>query len=269
MRSSTCWISLMVLSACGAPELRGFAAFDASADLETAAPGNHPDAVMPDMLERVDGAVPPECVGAINHEGCPCPSPASTIGCYPGAASQEGVGSCTLGQQTCVDKGEFGGPTWGPCVGAGAPSTCASLGAACGAISDGCGGTLDCGTCSGMMTCGGGGVAHQCGGPSCPTGVVVSFDWGTHGGGRCTATISANSSWVYTNTTDAYVGGFAAQCVNGVWQISQEKCVARGPSMTCFPSGTPCNGAGPAVFPYPHCWTCCDKQTDTNGPACL
>src|SRR5579871_5359848 len=44
-----------------------------------------------------------------------------------------------------------------------APVTCASLGKNCGAISDGCGGTLLCGSCSGSLTCGGGGVANVCG----------------------------------------------------------------------------------------------------------
>ena len=41
--------------------------------------------------------------------------------------------------------------------------TCASLGKNCGAISDGCGGTLTCGTCTSPQSCGGGGVANVCG----------------------------------------------------------------------------------------------------------
>ena len=43
------------------------------------------------------------------------------------------------------------------------PKTCASAGANCGQIADGCGGLLDCGTCTAPSTCGGGGVANQCG----------------------------------------------------------------------------------------------------------
>ena len=43
------------------------------------------------------------------------------------------------------------------------PKTCMQLGATCGQQGDGCGNTLNCGTCSAGQTCGGGGVANQCG----------------------------------------------------------------------------------------------------------
>jgi hypothetical protein len=48
-------------------------------------------------------------------------------------------------------------------------ATCASQGATCGKVGDGCGGTLECGSCSGDDTCGGGGTYFQCGhgGPAC------------------------------------------------------------------------------------------------------
>ncbi len=47
------------------------------------------------------------------------------------------------------------------------PTTCSAQGAQCGSISDGCGGTLNCGTCSGSNSCGGGGTANVCGSPAC------------------------------------------------------------------------------------------------------
>jgi hypothetical protein len=43
------------------------------------------------------------------------------------------------------------------------PTTCAIAGAACGSVSDDCGGELECGTCAAPLTCGGGGVANACG----------------------------------------------------------------------------------------------------------
>lgn len=43
------------------------------------------------------------------------------------------------------------------------PTTCAAMGAQCGDLPDGCGGTLACGTCPGTETCGGAGVPHKCG----------------------------------------------------------------------------------------------------------
>lgn len=44
--------------------------------------------------------------------------------------------------------------------------TCASAGAACGPIGDGCGALIECGSCISPKTCGGGGVASVCGGTS-------------------------------------------------------------------------------------------------------
>jgi hypothetical protein len=44
------------------------------------------------------------------------------------------------------------------------PTTCAAQGKTCGTLSDGCGGSLTCGTCASPQSCGGGGVANVCGG---------------------------------------------------------------------------------------------------------
>jgi hypothetical protein len=48
------------------------------------------------------------------------------------------------------------------------PTTCAAAGAECGSLGDGCGGTLQCGTCPQGETCGGGGTANVCGTPPPP-----------------------------------------------------------------------------------------------------
>jgi hypothetical protein len=56
------------------------------------------------------------------------------------------------------------------------PETCASVGATCGQVADGCGGlTVNCGTCTGSATCGGGGVANQCGVPPCTPSTCSSL----------------------------------------------------------------------------------------------
>jgi hypothetical protein len=49
-------------------------------------------------------------------------------------------------------------------------TTCAKAGAQCGAIADGCGGTLDCGGCPQGQTCGGAGAANICGTPAVAAG---------------------------------------------------------------------------------------------------
>ncbi len=43
------------------------------------------------------------------------------------------------------------------------PTTCAQKSANCGSIADECGGTLNCGSCTGSDSCGGGGTANVCG----------------------------------------------------------------------------------------------------------
>jgi hypothetical protein len=48
---------------------------------------------------------------------------------------------------------------WSSCT----PTTCAAQGANCDSISDGCLGTLSCGSCTSPQTCGGGGAANVCG----------------------------------------------------------------------------------------------------------
>lgn len=52
---------------------------------------------------------------------------------------------------------------------------CTNEGANCGAIDDGCGGTLECGTCSGLATCGGGGTPNVCAIPAADR--VCSDGW--------------------------------------------------------------------------------------------
>lgn len=53
----------------------------------------------------------------------------------------------------------------GPCT----PLSCQGLGLDCGSRSDGCGGTLACGTCTAPAICGGGGVPNVCGGSGITT----------------------------------------------------------------------------------------------------
>lgn len=61
-----------------------------------------------------------------------------------------------------------------------APKTCATIGAQCGAVDDGCGGSLDCGECAGDLSCGGGGEPNQCG-ATCPRECPQGFSCNTLG----------------------------------------------------------------------------------------
>jgi hypothetical protein len=86
------------------------------------------------------------------------------------------------------------------------PTTCAAQGKNCGSISDGCGGTLSCGTCTSPQTCGGGGTANVCGGSSCS----LSPYNGTH---ALPGTVQAEdfdnggASCAYSDTDAANAGG--------------------------------------------------------------
>jgi hypothetical protein len=59
---------------------------------------------------------------------------------------------CDVSQQLCVQRVDAG------CT----RSTCASVGADCGNLSDGCGGTLSCGSCDGGQACGAGALPNRC-----------------------------------------------------------------------------------------------------------
>ncbi len=65
----------------------------------------------------------------------------------------------------CADDGHCYRPDALPDLGSGicTPTTCAALGKNCGAVSNGCGATVSCGTCDAPNTCGGGGPDNVCG----------------------------------------------------------------------------------------------------------
>lgn len=65
-------------------------------------------------------------------------------------------------------------PDGGGCV----PTSCAAQGKSCGALSDGCGGTLECGGCTDPETCGGSGVENVCGAAEWGTTYYVRIDGG-------------------------------------------------------------------------------------------
>ena len=74
------------------------------------------------------------------------------------------------------------------------PKTCTQLGVNCGTVSDGCGNTLNCGSCTAPQTCGGGGTPNVCGSPPCTpkTCTQLGANCGTLGDG-CGNTINCGS----------------------------------------------------------------------------
>jgi hypothetical protein len=128
------------------------------------------------------------------------------------------------------------------------PTTCSAQGANCGTSSDGCGGTLNCGTCTGPQTCGGGGATNVCGctpATSCPAGE----NCGTSPNG-CGGTINCGSC-------------AAPQTCGGGGTANACGCT---PATTC-PAGENCgtspNGCGSTLS----CGSCAAPQTCGGGGA--
>jgi N-acetylneuraminic acid mutarotase len=91
--------------------------------------------------------------------------------CGPAGDGCGGVLNCgtCVAPQTCGGAGTpsvcgTAVPPGGACV----PQTCAQLGASCGPAADGCGGLLNCGSCTPPASCGGTGVSGVCGTPPSP-----------------------------------------------------------------------------------------------------
>jgi hypothetical protein len=117
--------------------------------------------------------VPFSCgTGKANQCGCvplTCASMGATCGTMlDGCGGQLSCGACGNG-----GRGR-GGNRVEVCVGVGpstcseegltcTPANCARFNAHCGEVSDGCGGVLNCGTCTYPDVCGGAGAPNQCG----------------------------------------------------------------------------------------------------------
>ncbi|MHB8417735.1 MAG: Ig-like domain-containing protein [Myxococcales bacterium] len=91
--------------------------------------------------------------------------------CHCGNAVGTGGGDAGPGDGGALGPGDGGrdaGVDAGPSSDGGGCGlvTCASARATCGPIGDGCGGILDCGSCTAPETCGGGGTPSVCGGHS-------------------------------------------------------------------------------------------------------
>ncbi|MDP9151093.1 MAG: hypothetical protein M3O36_14270, partial [Myxococcota bacterium] len=74
----------------------------------------------------------------------------------------------SCGGRSALDARPFGNGDGGlgPDVAVCLPKSCAAVGATCGSAVDGCGGTLQCGSCPEGQTCGGGGT-NKCGTNAC------------------------------------------------------------------------------------------------------
>ena len=118
-----------------------------------------------------------------------------------------------------------------PCV----KTTCSAQGLSCGPTGDGCGGTLNCGTCTAPATCGGSGVRGQCGSspPCVPTTCAAQgLTCGPTGDG-CGGTLNCGSC-IAPATCGG--GGMPGQC--GSVTTFNEASFVRTYDATSCPAGT-------------------------------
>jgi hypothetical protein len=83
------------------------------------------------------------------------------------------------------------------------PTTCAAQKENCGSISDGCGGELNCGTCTAPATCGGGGTPNVCGGGSTTLLLGTSSTEPTQDGGDADQVIATSAALNQTGTVES------------------------------------------------------------------
>ena len=164
------------------------------------------------------------------------------------------------GMMDTVDAGgadlagaDFSFPTLdqGPCSTA---VTCDSVGANCGPVSDGCGGILQCGTCSSNESCGGGGVPSVCGTACVPTTCTqLGFTCGPAGDG-CGNQLDCGAC---TGNDTCGGGGEPSRC-GYVVSCMPTTCAQLG--FTCGPAG---DGCGNQL----DCGTCSSPQVCGGGGA--
>lgn len=141
------------------------------------------------------------------------------------------------------------------------PLTCATAGANCGPIGDGCGNVIQCGTCTDGEVCGGGGKASTCGKPPCTkkTCAELGANCGAIGDG-CGGLIAS------CGTCDAGIcgGGGPSKCGAG----------GAGDGGACVPTKTACaagdcgpiaDGCGGLIDCSPPAWPACPAGQSCGG----
>lgn len=131
------------------------------------------------------------------------------------------------------------------------PKTCAQMGASCGPAGDGCGGILQCGSCTQPDTCGGGGIPSACGHSTCTrrTCAQQSIECGPAGDG-CGGILQCG----VCKGSEVCGGGGPGKC-------GTVACVPK----TCAQLGIACGPAGDGCGNLLQCGTCAAPATCGGG----
>jgi hypothetical protein len=201
--------------------------------------------------------------------GAPCDA---TLGCCSG--------TCNSGSNTCTCSEPSGGCATDSDCCAGicyrdaccTPLAACPVGLNCGTIDDGCGGTLNCGTCNAPETCGGGGTANQCGVACASAGAACAASGACCSGLVCNATTSSCCAPLTACPTGENCGTASDGCGG---TLSCGTCTGND---TCGGGGTPnvCGQSGCTAASGDPCDPsattgdmCCTSGTcDTTNNAC-
>jgi hypothetical protein len=205
------------------------------------------------------GGVPGQC-GYPDAASCkPLTCAQQNIGCGPagdGCGNHIDCGTCSP-PAICGGGGapsQCGYPDAGACV----PETCAQQTIACGPAGDGCGGQIDCGTCTVGQTCGGGGVPGQCGTPdggACAPESCAQQNIGCGPAGDGCGNLVQCGNCPPGQTCGG--GGVPGQC----GAVDAGSCVP----LTCQKLGVSCGPAGDGCGNLIQCGTCALPQTCGGG----
>jgi hypothetical protein len=135
------------------------------------------------------------------------------------------------------------------------PLTCQQQNTSCGPAGDGCGGQLNCGTCTAPLTCGGGGVAGQCGAPD---------------GGACTAQTCAQQGLQCGQTGDGCGNVLNCGTCSSPATCSAGQCVVPEAGVGCVPTSCQqqslaCGQAGDGCGNVLDCGTCASPAVCVGG----
>ena len=203
------------------------------------------------------------------------PQTCVTLGATCGA-NDDGCGG-VLHCGNCTPPDYCGGGTHSHCIGAGTvavdsglcvSTTCQSAGANCGAIGDGCGGVIQCGTCASPQYCGGGGYS-QCGGTQ-PTPVdagicvpmtcqALGVSCGPNGDG-CGGIVQCG-----TCVQPQFCGGGGYGQCGGPGPDPTDAGIPCVPS-TCASAGETCGDYGDGCGGVMHCGACTPNDASADGP---
>ncbi len=173
------------------------------------------------------------------NTGTPGPGFTSTFGPDPSEGGVDEGGNIVLPPAGQLDAGPAftppdAGSVGNKCQG---ETTCQKSGATCGPIGDGCGGLLDCGTCT-TGSCGGGGTPSVCGVPPCTPKTCgdLGFNCGPAGDG-CGGQLNCGAC---SGVDICGGGGQGGVCGHGTI-CAPKSCSDQG--FDCGPAGDGCGGA--------------------------